>query len=416
MSIFQSWWFKLYTRPLFLELGKYLLICLTIDVLLTTYGGVFKIFSIYLIGAYPAALFFVSVKGSFRSNIEFHKMSVPFPDLKKAFLSHIVLTILAISLAALLHIMGSYLLGGIFSHRVIEVLLKEIRMYEITSVVTGALIILMTVMFWSKDQKYIFYQKPNNLLKNILNFFIFMIPATIYVIISEVLSFSEVLFIYVPMLSIAVGSSLFHSRAIFHQEKPKGLRRDMLKYSGLGYAVCFGIYFLCVQMAKSDLYDSSLDPRRRAEAFSFMKGMSPAIDQEIYYSIGKHVDYMDVDTFYRKLDFTITDFNSDMYAPTKLNGFNRLLSALQSRKVDKNFLIQLYDHFEKHPSYWNNYPYFSSVQYQAFLMWPKDEKLPERFIAKSLSAKEIYQKDRLAAKERRKKALERKTASENSGK
>ena len=337
-------------------------------------------------------------------------MNVPFPALKKAFILHTMISTLAIISFMGLHVFLSSLFGGFFALPVFKREFALVSNYHVICILSLVFIFLIYSMYWSKDSKYIFYRKPKGFFRNLISFFIFSIVGFIYLGLNEYFNFSEALGFFVPFGALFVGITLFQNKAIFHQCNPMARRIDILKFLGMGYAICFSIYMLSSQFAKSDLLDSSLKPQQRAVAFEFMEGLSPKIDEETFFAIHPHVDTMSKKVLYSRLDFPASHIGVAFFMKDGEKGFWPLWEMVLYGNLDKEFLVELYDHMEQNPTFWNKSTYTYQLKYLSYLKWPKNEKLPERFLAAKLSSKKNYVASKVKAREVR---LNRKAASEN---
>lgn len=389
MNLINQWWFQLYTRKLLLSFVKLLAIGLTADILVTKFGGPFRIFSVFLIGVYPFFLLVMSTHASFRSNLEFHKMSVPFKSLKKAFHFHIIISVLSVLFFCGIHILLSTMFGGIYKFFFHQKSGFNIYGYQIFIGFVVSLIFLTYAMCWSKDRRYMLYNPSTNFFQKIKNFLFYSVLGVAYLILVSVFNLGEAFVIWVPIVSVFVGMLFFYNRAFFHQYRPVGTKLDLIKFWSLGYAVCFALYFISAQSAKTVLEDGSLSGFDRAVAFSYMGSFSPEIDEQTYFAIEKSVDHMDEELLLSKINFPLSQLGFRYFVNGGNIKYSKLLHVLKNEKVGKKFLVDLYDHYEMNPDHWNKSYYGRYLVYQSFLKWPKDHKLPERFIVARQKSSEL---------------------------
>lgn len=388
-----QWWFRLYTKNYLLGILKTVATCIVVDLAMTHFAGSFKYFAAILAAVPIFMIFMKNLPGSLRTNIEFHKMSIPFSELKSAFLKDIFISVGASFTGSALVLLASVSFGGIYSTKVGQAFIT------IFSPGMGIFFFLLAflsscyVLMIHKDRKYLLVDRSTSRVKNFINsagisvLFVFFVALLMIVMPS---------FPFIGLLapaSIFAGALLFHQKAIFHQYRAKGRLRDFAKFWSAGTAVCFSLYFLCLLVTRQDVLNENLNQAQRAGSFEFNTRYNPAIDVETFKNIERHVSYDSQVDLYESLDFDPSTLGLDYYLDEKDEYSNRLGYLLRYGKPRPEFLVVLYDHFEKNPEYWKVKKNFPSVQYAAFSKWPKKEKLPDRFLVAKQSSRELYKKD-----------------------
>lgn len=384
-----QWWFRLYTQRYLVSILKTTFILIFIEQIILYFARPLSGF--YLLA--PIFSFIVLITraqlGSLRSNIEFHKMSVPFKDLRKALILDTLILIIGIMTSLILVLSCSYFSGGVFKNIFEEdfVSFPHLIYYGMH---------LVAVMFWyfliHKDSKYQVLTSESSLLKKILRFGLFTGLTLMY---SPILIFSSIdinVFTLLTMLSFGMGSIIFQLKAIFHIEKPLGGTKIFLKYGLYGHVVAYSLFFITVLISRNDVLNPELSPALRVRSFTFCPACSPNIDQHTFRAIDKHIDFSNRGLLYSKLDFNPYSLGVEYWIGGDKDAY-RLQNLLYHKPPTKQFLISLYDHFETYPNFWANNPQLNLLKYLSYQKWPKGEKLPERFLAAQLSSKELFEQE-----------------------
>ncbi len=245
----------------------------------------------------------------------------------------------------------------------------------------------------NKDRKYMMYERSPSWIRNLLNGLAVWFLSILYLaLMMAIVPTPEMIGFLLPS-SIFIGALFFHQKAIFNQFRAKCRLRDFSKFWALGFAVCCLIYFLCLPLSRNDVLNDQLHPYQRAHSFAFNSRYNPEIDIETFRVIEKHVSIDLKPDLYEGLTFDPSTLGLDYYLDKKDPYSVRLVELLKYSKPTPEFLIVLYDHFEKSPEYWKERKNFGMIQYSAFTMWPKNKELPERFIVAKQSSRDLYKKE-----------------------
>lgn len=396
-----QWWFKLYTKKYLLGLLKTVGVCIVVDFAMTNFAGSFKYFATFLAGIPLIALVMKNLMGSLRGNIEFHKMSIPFTELKSALLKDVLISVFATFFSSVIIILFSTLFGGVYSTKIGQAFLSIIPHGMGIFLFSLAFFCACYILMINKDRKYLLVDRSTSRITNFINSAGISMLALLFLAVSMLILPSPHFVLFIAPSSIFIGALLFHQKAIFHQYRPKGRLRDFAKFWTAGTAVCFSLYFSCLVVSRQDVLNENLNQSQRAGSFEFNSRYNPAIDVETFKKIERLVSYDSQGELYEKLDFDPSTLGLDYYLDDKDEYSNRLGYLLRYGKPRAEFLVVLYDHFEKNPEYWKVKKNFPLLQYAAFARWPKKEKLPDRFIVAKQSSHELYKRQAAERKARR---------------
>lgn len=396
-----KWWFRLYTKDYLLALLKLTGTCVLVDQLMTNFAGGFKGLAVFLVTFPFVLLFMKNLGGSLRGNIEFHKMSVPFPELKAALFKDIAISILATFGSSLSIILLSVLFNGIYSSNIGDGLFRMINPGMMAFGATLALMNACYVLIINKDRKYLMIERSTSRVTNFINSAgISLLALLFFIVIVSLIPSSQVTMFIIPS-SIFIGALLFHQKAIFNQYKPQGKLKDFAKFWAKGAMVCCSIYFLCLLISRHDVLNENLHGMQRASSFEFNSRYNPEIDFETFKAIERYVSWDSKRELYEGIAFNPSTLGLEYYLDNDKYAL-RLNQLLNYSKPTPEFLLTLYDHFEKKPEYWKEKKQFPQLQYMAFSKWPKNEVLPDKYIVAKQTSRELFKQEKENIKARAK--------------
>lgn len=379
--ILQSWWFQLYTRPFLIRLLQFFGATLTFDIVLS-YGGYSSKF-VYLLPL--VALVNKFTPGSFRENIEFHKMNVPFAILRKNFLADIATT--ALAYLVLFGLTGglSRLAGGFFSTEAASPFL-ELTKGMILYYTLAFCIAIFWVCFIAVDKKYVFYGiKHRTFVQTVFFAVPIWIVCLIQMMVALYLGFSVELSYTFMLGSVFFGSSIFFLKAIFHKGPTHASLWNWMKHYGFGTATVAVIFFLAALLGRKDVLDENLNIAQRVNSFRFYGHFSPYIDRKTFALIEPELDLTDRDLIYKHVAFDPSGLGLGFFLDDSREQ-TRLMAFLDFGRPSVDFLLSLYSHMGSHPEHWDKVPAAEWVRHKAFHRWPKDRPLPEKYLAEKKKA------------------------------
>lgn len=390
--MFNQWWFRIYTKSYLSDLWKMIALCVVVDQAMTNFAGDFKFFATFVLAGPVLILFMKTNSGSLRGNIEFHKMSVPFPELKSALIKDIVISVSATLISSLIILLCSILFGGIYSTRIGSAFLYLVSpgmgiFFFAVAFLTGCYMLII-----NKDRKYLLIDRSTSRITNFINTGGISFFAVLFLGITVSIIPTSHLVAYLMPSTLFIGALLFHQKAIFHQYRSKGRLRDFAKFWSGGIAICCCLYFISLVVSRNDVLNENLHALQRASSYEFNSRYNPEIDIETFKAIERYVSWDVKKDLYADITFDPSTLGLEYYLDAKDPYAQRLVELLRYSKPAPEFLVMLYDHFEKNPNLWKEKKNFPGLQYLAFGKWPKKEKLPERFIVAKQSSHELFKK------------------------
>lgn len=376
-----SWWFRLYTWPFMVRLLQFFGVTLALDLLLTY--GEYNSMLVYLLPL--AALVNKFTPGSFRENIEFHKMSVPFTTLRRNFLTDIAITAGAYLSLFMSFGIFSRFAGGFFSTENAGIFLDQrpgiIFFYSLAFCIG-----ISWVCFIAVDKKYVFYGLKHRTFAQKVFFFFPIWLLCLFQMMAGLMLEWGVELSYTYLLGVIFsGSSLFFLKAIFHRGPTHATLWNWLKHYTLGNAMMASIFGISAFIGREDVLDENLSVEQRISSIKFYGRFSPKIDRATFFVIEPRLDLRDRDFLYGHLGFRASSIPLTYFMNDTKEHY-RLMAYLDRGYPSADFLMSLYSHMKSQGSYWNKVPNAEWVRQKAFHRWPKNRILPVEFLAEKKKA------------------------------
>ncbi len=378
---FSCWWFRLYTLAYLRMLGLSTLAALLLDLALSRIAPDYAFMAFFV----PlTSLITKFTPGSFRENIEFHKMNVPFRDLRRAFLIDVFLTgcsmvsVLGLCLLAS-HCFGLLSYGG-------PSLFSDLTLSMLMYYVLAAFLAVCWVCFIAVDRRYVFYGLKHRSFWGKVFFAgpIWMICFVIMV--SGVLLHFEVLQSYVHLAgAMMMASVIFTYRGIFHKGPTHTGLWGWIKHYTLGNVIMASLFAMALLLGKSDAFDKDLSMQQRTASLRFYSYFGPRINKEAFVVFAGTYPAA---VLYSKLDFDPSELGVKFF----LDGDQgNLLEFMRRGRPGPGFLMSLYADMVSHPEHWSKLEMAEEIKYHAFHHWPKNKVLPEHYLAEKKKSDELQE-------------------------
>lgn len=369
-----AWWFRLYTLHTLKFFAKVTACQFALYFILASLGGMFAQMSGFVVFLAPIVYFMNHTTNHFRMNIEFHKMSIPFPQLKRAFFFDIAIKQ---SVFAVLFLINLYIAikvsGGMKLASEFMILTPSQLLYYVPAYFLGS----ASVMTFYKETKYLFIQKHRLAIVNLSLFLVVMVAGGLLVSMLVGMGYQVPMIAGFSVSAITTGVLLFRSKAIFHQFRPVGRIRDGFRFSVYGTAICFCFYFLAIVIGRNDVLETKYSDMQRASSLTFSGPFAPEIDKETFVAIERVLGPEEHGLLYSKADFPVASLGLEFFLDN--DPYNRRLkSVLTYSKPEPTFLTALYDHFDNNPEYWKEKYGPLNFKVFAYSKWPA-KSLPEKY-------------------------------------
>jgi hypothetical protein len=384
-----KWWLKLYTIPTIQAFTKWFGLSVFLDyVLLLSIGQTALSFAAYIIPFWAVSS--GANEKSFRANLEFHKMSVPFKELKKAFYTHLTIVFFSIVITSAIGLMISGQFGGVFA------VLPHISFsqYLLLLIVGYVAFLYFNSFLRGSIERYAFYDSKISFLKKIFRLFFEILMWASVLTLCALLQIHPFLISGVMMGTIVLGASIYYSRSLFHQAPSRAGMKQYFGYSSIGFITCMSIFFMLAFVGRNDFQNKKLSSAQRLNLNLFWQPMSASLDKDLFMELEPGIQgnrdslvlYDAIDP--KKLNQIPASFFIDAENP------QRLFSYLVFGKPNAQNLTLLLDHMESKKEFWDkSYKDHAKLKNIVIQRWPANEKFPERHIAARLKWQEMRAKE-----------------------
>jgi|GEM_PF-5689024 len=273
----KKWWLRLYTYPAIIQILKASVIPFVLNLLLAFVMPKLMMLgqSLYL---YPLLVIFKNQTSTFSHNIDLHKVNIPYPELRKAY----VLDALLQSVAFICIIFFSIYVPSLFHGK---------EGYSLTEVIDGtfsfnalmSLSAFFVMMFFNLSASYRAISQKEKLEERAdFHLLLIILLFCLYQITKRLLgpdSESSLWFLF--FMSLFMGS-FFH--LLHTQFGKKFIRNTSARYCGqivAGLSISFSLFMFFSIFANKEIHDSRLGLEERFVTFSFFSNQSDPLDAEL---------------------------------------------------------------------------------------------------------------------------------------
>ena len=380
----KNWWLDLYTIPglkllgrsfLFVLIPTLLLVFLLPDMLFIMFYGSFYI-------AYCSKK--ASAK-SFSANIEFHKLHVPFEELRKALIKDSL-------------IQGVFYFLAYFTIWMLTDLFDPADLGDFKYTI---LLIYFAASFGTyykiagiKQPGVFMYEWLDGKKHNVLSLIIYMglgFFGIMFLGLLKLSGFEPITAFFLVGLTVVFGYTWFLTKAVFHQEVKKGSPKVFFKYLFKGSGAATLACLLLMLVTRPLITMVSVDPELRHLAFAFAGPLAPELE------IVDAKDLLSVDDpaismIFRKTPGLEQVPVSEIWTKPNSSNFIDYLTYVKDPSVaNMTYMLNAISAKKKHS-------HFDQAAAQLIVRkWPKNEKFPEHLLAKKMKKEEVPKEERLPA-------------------
>ncbi len=393
-----KWWFRLYTLSYLKTMGKLTGGIIALNFLLLMVDSPFANICLLLSLVPFGYLIITNSIGSFRSNIEFHKMSIPYPKLKRALYTDIFIKITTALICAGVILFATLSFTSINVGSALNTFIfftpTQFAFYVVSYFIGNFYILSL-----NKDRKYKAMDQSKSFWKFVVRATVGTFVGGLFMAAMLFSGFSTIMIVAIGGLSMSAGLLYFHSRAIFNQLPQVSRFRDSLKYVTGGAVVCMSLYLGFIFIGRNEVFNENYNGLQRSSSFIFSGPFAPMIDKETFVAIEKYMDFESYSTFYSKVDFQVESLGLDYFLDQGSN--ERLRAYITYGKPTPEFMTRLYDHFEENKQYWDDKPSSIFFKVWAFNQYPVKKGLPEQYVASLNEATKVVASEKAERKRRR---------------
>jgi hypothetical protein len=383
-----NWWLKLYTIPGLKKLALPVVLVFLLHVAMVLFAPKFMFLAFYANGFIWWA-HHKSRPMSFAANIEFHKMHIPFTQLRPALYKDMSIKALVLASVFLTHILIALSFGKGMEQLPYEVMAPMFIMSAFSE-----FFVFANASSLTKLPRYRLMGADVSFFKRILTKGFFAGVGFLMFFFCMVNQINPFYLMALGLVSCLMGYSLFWYRSVFHQEIAQGRPKTFFKYNGLGLASMSLLYIL-MAVGSASLINSSWVPSTiRLVSLQMSGEFGPKLDPQTAREL-LAVSHSDI-PFAESLILSQTEGAGDLPltffypspSPDNLLSFIRYtkpsrenrelaLRALRTGKLGKY-------HSE-------------ALTWYLTAKWPGNEKVPEELVAAKLKAKNLPENTRIPA-------------------
>ena len=371
-----KWWLKLYTLPFINSFSKVLGLSLLADIAISYFSGSrdlgllgYGYFIYYGISEFK--------QNHFRTNLSFHKLSIPLPDLKKAFYLHLLLSYCTIVFSLFLVLNISNAFGGALNH------LGE----SSWALILAGLFFCGLGFVWVRSQgvydrdHYCFFDPKLVFWKKIVRSLTLFFFMTVFLISVTLFGIPFMTATYLFLFSLAVGCCFFYSRALFHQTQPRASIFSVVKFIGVGAVTVVSLFVFLAFIGRNDHLNKGVSPQLRLTYLLLWQPFTGTLKADEFLELEPYTyGVTETDEFYDLISKEELNSIPSTHFIDKKNPF-RLSYYLKYGQVDHHNLSLILDHMESQHEFWKNPKAVKYFRKQIFMNWPNNEPFPERHLA-----------------------------------
>lgn len=370
----KNWWLKLYTIPALKKLMLANALIVGFDIIVSFFG-IDEAEFVAL--AYFTPFFFVwivEVNSGMVRNLPFHKMTMPFPDIRKALLCHYGILIPTVITIQLCICAASEAFGGAA---------KNLASVPLPTTFLGLLFFLVVcsslLLALSKPFTEVLYRlKKGNF---IINFLFSMMLGTVFMflltVIMVVTNIGPEIAMFVAGLGIMGACATYKWRGMFHFVPKQLSKKSLLKYNVVGTLASFMVYFLLAFIGRGEHLDLDLTPQERAVRLTLWRPMIDSIDLATFQDLEPHIGPLEIQDFYKMAPKSIGSIPIERFIDAK-NPHRVQFFIIYGKPSPKNFQAMA-SHLIRHKDKWQKIDPKNHTGLLLAKMWPKGVEAPEGF-------------------------------------
>jgi hypothetical protein len=373
----KNWWLRLYTIPSLLITVRTTAILFAIAVLIN-FSFPDYLFAVSWLSCLIPFAHKHTKENCLSGNVEFHKLHIPYQDLKSAVIKDSLITAFSIFLGCFICIYFAYVNGAFAGEDpVISIFaplwIQFIMIIQITSVnpvVNGKF--SYTIVDFTKVNRFIFYVLVTFV--GLGMFLLSLLPVFAGV--------NPLYTLVILMIGLMFQYSRFTYGAVFHQEKNIGTLKCFWSYLGKGTLNGVGLYLLAAVISFPLVNSTSLNNEIRFSALNILGMLNPELDVEIAKELIKQNRY---DSQRQKMVYAnAPGINqvpiSEILDKPRMSEYVAYLENVENPSLE-NLNYILANPIKRNEI--NGY-LFSEFNKLVVEKWPKNKKFPEHLLDKTV--------------------------------
>jgi hypothetical protein len=371
----KNWWLKLYTIPSLLVLGKAFFLVVSLILLARSFAPEFLIYLVWGT-VYIGKTILLDARKSLATNIEFHKLHIPYPELRKILISDNLIRMGASSAALGTCLVLSYtpnmdfdtsfsFIGAAF---ISLVMVSQVG--SVNSVINGK----RRFSVYNMDHLHLI----SRICLNSITWFV----AILFVSIMMFFEFNPVFIILFSTVGIFSFSNAFNYKALFHQEKETGSYKTMVKYYLKGVGAGMAVFLLGIAVMRPMINIHRLSPFTKYVAYEYVGPFTPELDIETTKDLLSWSDVNEGPILRDSPGIEQVPISELYPKPTMKNYLTYLENVDNPSEANLKYLL------EKNQLYKGDPKLKLHLSAKVTQRWPKNKKFPEEFLNKKIVREE----------------------------
>lgn len=369
----KNWWLKLYTIPTLKRMLFLNALCVGADIFFTFFG--FADFELVAVMYFVPIIYLWAkeMQQGFVRNLPFHKITLPFPEIKRALICHYSIVVPTTFIMASILCSASEALGGSAPG------FKSLPAFS-TFLTISLLVVVLTfsLLVASKNFHNIKIKIKANIIVQILfgvmGYFMIMLLGALLMI----AKFDINIFMFIVGFGVILAAGLYKWRAMFHFVPAQITKKLAIKYYSAGMLCTFVMFCLLALVGRNDHQNYDFAAEERAARFMFWQPFSGSLDQTTFQELEPHVGAIYIEEFYALAPKNISEIPIQNFIDAK--NPNRVMWFVAFGKPSKKNLEFMASHLERNKAQWEKIDPKQKVAHVLASNWPKGMPVPDSLV------------------------------------
>lgn len=367
----KNWWLKLYTIPALKKLLLFSCMCIGLDVL-GTLGGHSANALMSLVYLAPI-VFLIGIENhrGFVANLAFHKTTLPFHEIQKAFLKHYSILVSTSLFSGLFLSFLSEQVGGAAKSLFFVPKFSTLILMVFAVIFASTIMLVFTKSFSHITMRF----KKGNFILNAILGIIYPLLAFCVLVLMIWGGMSGDVALWVLGIALISASAVYNWRGMFHNVPKQASRWMVFKYSGISVASYCVFFLVLAFIGRNDHLDIDLTPQERALSLMNWQPVSGKIDLSTFTDLEPHIDIAEMELFYTLAPSNVGELPIQNFIDSK--NVWRVIAFIRYGKPSQKNLLFLAEHLQRNKDKWNKIDPGQRVANNLAFHWPKHYPAPE---------------------------------------
>lgn len=370
----KNWWLDLYTIPSLKKLARAFAIVLSAIILVRMFAPQILVLMAFFT-MYISSVMVAESKVGLSANIEFHKLHVPYPELRKALLKDMFIRMSAICLAVCICL-------GVCAA---ESNATEAIFLAIPLGINLTVCFLTSNVNKMVNGKFRFSVYNRDHLPKLLAFgqtVLFSLVGLAFLTVVIMAGFNPLIVFGFVVFGLVLFYNIFAHKALFHLEKEKGSFKTMMKYSAKGLGTAAALFVFGIVLLRPIINDRDAGAGAQILAFDFVGPFTPELDVETAKVLLTDWEIDKAKVFKDTPGINQVPVSTLFQKPT-MRDYLAYLEGVENPTTDNLlFMLKMNEKYKGDPRL------KSHLSAEVVKKWPKSQKFPEEYLDKQMVKEE----------------------------